>query len=189
MERHAPRDPDARRSFRPGVQRVAFFVSDEFGENDDARFFALDPTRWGQSGVDRVRGAARWYAERDILTFGMVNIYGGGRCPSVWNLPACVALATGGAYIPMETARNEEVASAMSRIVDAIAGATSEFTLARPPVSSTLQVMVDRALVPRSNGTGFDWDDSARAIVFRGATHRPRGGQTVRAAYLHWGDR
>ena len=33
---------------------------------------------------------------------------------------------------------------------------------------------------------GFDYDDSARTILFRGNTYRPRRGQAVRAAYFRW---
>lgn len=189
MERRAAGDPDARRSFRRGAQKVAFFVTDETGENDDGRFFARDPMMWGPTGADHVRNAARWYTDRDFLTFGMANIFTLTPCPAVQNFAACVVLGSGGAYIPLNTALDAEVSSALSRIVDATAGAASEFLLTRPPVSSTLRVAVDQVLAPRSRADGFDWDQDARAIVFRGATYRPRRGQAVRAAYFLWGRR
>jgi hypothetical protein len=189
MERRAPSDPDARRSFRRGAQKVAFFVTDESGENDDGRFFARSPATWGPTGADHVRNAARWYTDRDFLTFGMANIFTRMPCPAVQNFSACVVLGSGGAYIPLDTALDAEVSSALSRIVDATAGAASEFSLTRPPVSSTLRVAVDQVLAPRSRADGFDWDQDARAIVFRGATYRPRRGQAVRAAYFLWGRR
>lgn len=189
MERRAPADPTARRSFRRDAQKVAFFVTDESGENDDGRFFARAPAQWGATGPDRVRGAARWYVDRDFLTFGMANIFTRTPCPNVQNFAACVVLGSGGAYIPLDTALDAEVSSALSRIVDATAGAASEFGLTRPPLSATLRVAVEQSLVPRSRADGFDWDQDARAIVFRGTTYRPRRGQAVRAAYFLWGRR
>lgn len=186
MDRRAPTDPTARRSFRPGATRAAFFVTDESGTNDDSRFFALDAARWGATGPDRVRGATRWYADRAFLTFAMANLFSRNACPSVENFVACAAVGNGGAYIPLNTALDAEVASALSRIVDAVAGAASEFTVDRQPVSSTLRVAVDDRLAPRSRADGFDWNQDARTIVFRGNTYRPRRGQVVRSAYFFW---
>jgi hypothetical protein len=189
MERRAATDPAAARSFRRDAQKVVFFVTDEVGENDDGRFFARTPDRWGATGPARVVGAARWYLERGFLTFGMTNIFNRNPCPDVQNFPACVALLGGGAYIPLATALDAEVSSGLSRIVDATAGAASEFGLSRPPVSATLRVAVEQTLVPRSRADGFDWNQDARAIVFRGSSFRPRRGQAVRAAYFLWGRR
>ncbi len=186
MDRRAPSDPSSARSFRPGATRAAFFVTDEVGTNDDGRFFSLAPARWGATGPDRVRGVARWYDEHAFLTFGMANLFTRAQCPSVENFVACVVLGNGGAYIPLNTALDAEVSSALSGIVDAVAGASSEFTVDHPPVSSTLRVAVDTRLAPRSRADGFDWNQEAQTLVFRGNTYRPRRGQAVRSAYFWW---
>ena len=70
--------------------------------------------------------------------------------------------------------------------VDAVAGATSQFVLERTPVSSTLQVRVGGRAVPRSRVDGFDYDPAARAVVFYGATYRPRRGTDVVVSYRVW---
>ncbi len=186
MDRRAPADPTSRRSFRPDATRAAFFVTDEIGTNDDGRYFSLSPARWGASGPDRVRNTARWYGEHGFLTFGMANLFTRAQCPTVENFVACVVIGNGGAYIPLDTALDAEVSAALSRIADAVAGASSEFTLDRPPVSSTLRVAVDARLAPRSRADGFDWNQDAQTLVFRGNTYRPRRGQAVRSAYFWW---
>ncbi len=185
MDRRAMDPSDARR-FRERATRVAFFVTDEAGTNDDQRFFALDRVRWGSLREDRVRGVTEYFRERAWLTFAMANLFSRSQCPSTDNFVPCVVTGNGGAYIPLSTALDAEVGAALSRIVDAVAGAASEFVLDRPPLSSTLRVAVDERLVPRSRADGFDYDSEARSIVFRGNTWRPRMGQSVRSAYFFW---
>jgi hypothetical protein len=186
MERRAASDPEARRSFRRDATRAVFFVTDEDGTNEERRFFARDPMQWGATPEARVRTATQWFRQRDMLTFGMANLFRQGPCPAVENLVPCVVTGNGGAYIPLDTALDAEVASALSRIVDTVAGATSEFVLTRPPLSSTLRVAVETRLVPRSRGDGFDWNHDALALIFRGNTYRPRRSQIVRTAYFRW---
>jgi hypothetical protein len=186
LERRMPSDPMARRAFRPGAERVAFFVSDERGNNDDLRYFSTDTARWGATIDARIRGVTGWYRDRGFLTFSISNLFAPRQCPSIENFVPCVVTANGGAFIPLETATDAEVSAALSRIVDAVAGAASEFVLTRPPLSSTLRVRVEETLVPRSRAEGFDYDDPSRAIVFRGGMFRPRRGQAVRAAYFLW---
>ncbi len=186
MDRRAPMDPTSRRSFRPEATRAAFFVTDEIGTNDDGRYFSRDVARWGATGPDRVRAATRWYADHNFLTFGMANLFTRAQCPTVDNFVACVVLGNGGAYIPLNTALDAEVSAALSGIADAVAGASSEFTVDHAPISSTLRVAVDARLAPRSRADGFDWNQEARTLVFRGNTYRPRRGQSVRSAYFWW---
>lgn len=186
MERRTTTDRDDRRRFRNGATRVAFFVTDEAGTNDDARFFVRDRVRWGALDTERVRNVTRWFHDRDFLTFGLVNLFERQPCPRVENFVACVVTGNNGAFIPISTANDAEVSAALSRIVDAVAGAASEFSITRPPISSTLRVRVDETLAPRSRADGFDYDANANTIVFRGGTYRPRRGQTVRSAYFFW---
>lgn len=185
MDRRTSDVTNARR-FRPEASRVAFFVTDEAGTNDDQRFFAHDRVRWGALREDRVRNVTEYFHSHGWLTFAMANVFSRSACPSTDNFVPCVVTGNGGAYIPIATALDQEVSAALSRIVDAVAGASSEFILDRPPLSSTLHVAVDTRLVPRSRSDGFDYDNSARSVVFRGNTFRPRPGQTLRAAYFYW---
>ena len=185
MDRRAA-DPDDRRRFRAGAQRVAFLVTDEAGTNDDQRYFARDLARWGGLRDDRVRAVTRWFGGNGWQTFAMANVFSRSACPSTDNFVPCVVTGNGGAYIPISSATEAEVSAALSRIVDAVAGATSEFLVTVPPISASLRVRVDDALTPRSRSDGFDYDDAARTILFRGTTYRPRRGQAVRAAYFRW---
>jgi len=179
-------DTDDRRRFRAGAQRVAFLVTDEAGTNDDQRYFANDRVRWGALREDRVRSVTRWFGANGWQTFAMANLFSRSSCPSTDNFVPCVVTGNGGAYIPISSATEGEVSAALSRIVDAVAGAASEFQVTVPPISASMRVRVDSALTPRSRADGFDYDDAARTILFRGTTYRPRRGQAVRAAYFRW---
>ena len=178
-------DPDRR--LRDNATTVAFYVTDEPGSNDDSRFFARDTARWGAAYPERLRGMLEFLHARRIRTFGLVADFRSNcASPNVQDFPKCVILGNGGAFIPITTATDAEVMSAMARIVDAVAGATSQFVLERTPVSSTLQVRVGGRAVPRSRVDGFDYDPAARAVVFYGATYRPRRGADVVVSYRVW---
>jgi hypothetical protein len=179
-------DPMSLRRFRDDAQRVAFFVTDESGNNDDSRFFARSPGEWGVTFDARATRLAQWFRDESFLTFGVVNVFERGACPNLSNFVACTITASGGAYLPLATSTDAEVASALSRIVDTVAGAASEFSLDAPAVSSTVQVRVLDRPVPRSRADGFDYDAAARTLIFRGATYRPRRGQRVGIAAFRW---
>ncbi|MDP3278481.1 MAG: hypothetical protein Q8Q09_25045 [Deltaproteobacteria bacterium] len=184
---------------RSGAVQVAFFVTDEPGTNDLSRFFfpsgSTNP-RWGSRAniANVVERAADFYRSRNIVPFGLVPDSGArtsvARCPSEANFPQCVITAAGGAFIPITIGDAREAdrafSSAMTRVIDVVAGAGSEFVLPTIPVSSTLRARVGGALAPRSRLDGFDYEDRARALVFRGARFRPMVGQEVRAAYFTW---
>jgi hypothetical protein len=168
-------------------------VTDEPGtQNDIGRFFGRS-TRWGTTTEQRIANAAAFFRNQNVIPFGMVPDFRtatGRSCPSAENFAQCVILAAGGAFIPIGIADAREAdqafGSAMSRIVDAIAGAASEFVLPTIPVSATLRVRVGGTLVPRSRQDGFDYEDRASALVFRGIRFRPMLGQDVRTAYFVW---
>lgn len=180
-------------TLRNGAVQVAFFVTDEPGtQNDIGRFFGRS-TRWGTTTEQRIANAAAFFRNQNVIPFGMVPDFRtatGRSCPSAENFAQCVILAAGGAFIPIGIADAREAdqafGSAMSRIVDAIAGAASEFVLPTIPVSATLRVRVGGTLVPRSRQDGFDYEDRASALVFRGIRFRPMLGQDVRTAYFVW---
>jgi hypothetical protein len=177
-------DPDRR--LREGARVVAFFVTDEPGSNDD-RAFARTPARWGADYPTRLRTIIDFYRRNEILTFGLI-LDGRTDCavPNVVDLPKCVILGNGGAFIPITTATDAEVSAAMLRIVESVAGATSQFQLERTPLSSTLQVRVDGRPVPRSRHEGFDYDAASRSVLFYGGMYRPRRGSEVVVSYRVW---
>ncbi|MBL8683509.1 MAG: VWA domain-containing protein [Myxococcales bacterium] len=191
---------DARR-FRPAPARfVAFFVTDEPGTNDYNRYFinntdsSLVPARpWaGTAGAAYSLTAQNniidYFRRNNILTFGLLPRTATLACSTapVNELPRCVVEGNGGAVIPIATATDAEVAVAMNRIVDAIAGASSQFRLTSTPITSTLKVSVRGMNVPRSRANGFDYDSASNAIVFYGTTYRPRSGDEVVISYRIW---
>jgi hypothetical protein len=105
--------------------------------------------------------------------------------------------ANGGAYIPLRQitaatpaatrmAFEADVDAAMTRIVDAIAGAASQFRLNRSPITSTIKVRVRGMDVPRNRAEGFDYDAASRSIIFFGARYRPMRGDEVVISYRVW---
>jgi len=177
-------DPD--RTLRPDTQVVTFFVTDEPGTNDDGRFFDNDTARWGTTPEMRIMSATQFYADREVLTFGLVRDFGE-TCPAQRDFPKCTILGNGGAFIPITTATDDEVRIAMDRIVEAVAGAASRFVFSQTPISATIRVRVDGVEVPRSRADGFDYDGASNAIVFRGRTFRPTIGSEVVVSYRVWG--
>ena len=180
-------NPD--RILREGATVVAFLVTDEPGSNDDSRYFGVtaNQARWGTSYAMRLQNVIQWFRENDVKPFGLVEV---STTPcannAVADFPRCAIEGAGGATIPIRTATDMEVNSAMARIVETVAGASSQYRLTRTPISSTLQVTVGGRVVPRSRAQGFDYDPSARTVVFYGSMFRPRVGDPVVISYRVW---
>lgn len=177
---------DPNRTLRPDTQVVTFFVTDEPGTNDDGRYFSNDAARWGTTPEMRIMSATQFYADREVLTFGLVRDFGE-MCPAQRDFPKCTIAGNGGAFIPITTATDDEVRIAMDRIVEAVAGAASRFVFTQTPISATIRVRVDGVDVPRSRADGFDYDGASNSIVFRGRTFRPTIGSEVVVSYRVWG--
>jgi len=186
----------AARRFRPGARIVTFHVTDEPGRNDYIRYFQAnrDPqtmAAWGATyDAATLNNIITYFRRNNILTFGMVPTNAtpcvNGAMANVADLPRCVIEGNGGAVIPITTATAAEVDAAMGRIVDAIAGASSQFRLTATPITSTLKVRVRGMDIPRSRSNGFDYDSAANAVVFYGAMYRPRMGDEVVISYRVW---
>ncbi|MBI2379031.1 MAG: hypothetical protein HYV07_33860 [Deltaproteobacteria bacterium] len=97
-----------------------------------------------------------------------------------------VIAATGGSYYSPCQANPT---ANLQQIVDAVAGAASQFTLSGDPISQSIKVGVTRAgvtnEVPRDKQNGFDYDPVNNAIFFRG-TSRPLAGDRVTVSYRVW---
>ncbi|MDP3279043.1 MAG: hypothetical protein Q8Q09_27870 [Deltaproteobacteria bacterium] len=181
------------RRIRAGAQFVTFHVTDEPGSNDFTRYFSAnrDPQNmmpWGALyNSTSLNNIIDYFRRNSILTFGLLPV-NANRCDiySVADLPRCVVEGNRGAVIPIATATDPEIAAAMSRIVDAIAGASSQFRLTSTPITSTLKVRVRGMDVPRSRSEGFDYDSVSNAVVFYGARFRPARGNEVVLSYRVW---
>jgi hypothetical protein len=103
-----------------------------------------------------------------------------------------VVNATGGAfYSPC----NANPGPALQAIIDAVAGAASQYQLTGDPISSTIRVGIIRLgqggagntdVVPRDRNDGFDYDAASNSIFFRGFTHRPNPDDIVVISYRRW---
>ncbi len=185
--------PDLNRVFRPGARVVAFMVTDEPGSNDWGRWLSTHPPPdgmmpWGATyNAMALANISAYFRRNMILTFGLLPV-SATPCATaaVFDLPRCVVEGNGGAVIPITTATDPEISAAMSRIVDAVAGATSQFRLERTPITATIKVRVRGMDVPRSRNDGFDYDPASRTIFFYGRTFRPNRGDQVVVSYRIW---
>jgi hypothetical protein len=177
--------------FRDGAARVVFWVTDEPGTNDDTRFFARDTARWGATLAERITNIAAFFRMRNIVPYGLVPVQPTMTCAtSAVNMLSCIITAAGGAFVPINSTnvaeRDMAFRAAMNQVVATTAGASSEFSLTQPPISSSIRVRLVDRIVPRSRANGFDYDGVANALVFRGPSFRPRAGDEVRSAYFTW---
>src|SRR5262249_54532543 len=144
---------------------------------------------WGSAyNSTTLQNIVTFFKRNNILTFGLVPV-STRTCsptPNVADLPRCVIEGNNGASINITTALDNEVAAAMDRIVDAVAGATSQFKLVRSPITSTIKVNVRGIDVPRSRSQGFDYDAASKAVIFYGTTYRPQLNDPVIISYRVW---
>jgi hypothetical protein len=143
---------------------------------------------WGAAyNPATLQNIVNYFRRHTILTFGLVpRSTTPCSAAAVADLPRCVVEGNGGAVIPITTATDPEIDAAMTRIVESIAGATSQYVLDRTPITSTLKVRVRGMDVPRSRAEGFDYDGVFRALVFYGDRYRPRMGDEVVVSYRVW---
>jgi hypothetical protein len=190
--RTATGETNPERRLRVGARFVAVFVTDEPGSNDFGWFSrSSDPgtmTAFGTTYNTTTLGNIIAYFRRNsIITYGIVPVSATAcSAAAVADLPRCVIEGNGGGAIPIGRATDADVAAALSRLVDAIGGATSPFRLARAPITSVIRVTVRGVDVPRSRADGFDYDAASQTIVFYGSTYRPRSGDEVVVSYRVW---
>lgn len=183
-------------TFRAGATKVVFAVTDEPGSNDYSRYFqtASDPDTGAAFGTayntTTLANIVNYFKRNNVLLFGYVPVNTTRNCSTTLNvadLPRCVIETSGGAAIPISTTFNQaDVDAGMNRIVDAVAGAASQYKLLRSPITSTIKVNVRNTDVPRSRLDGFDYDPVSKAIVFYGSNFRPQIGDQVYISYRVW---
>jgi hypothetical protein len=182
-------------TYRAGVTKVMFFVTDEPGSNDFGYFStAKNPDTMVAYGATynttSLANVVSYFKSNNVLLFGYVPVNTTRNCTNLLNvadMPRCVIETSGGAAIPIATTFNQaDIDAGMSRIVDAVAGAASQFKLLRSPITSTIKVNVRNQDVPRSRADGFDYDPVSKAIVFYGANFRPAIGDQVYISYRVW---
>lgn len=183
-------------TFRSGATKVVFAVTDEPGSNDFTRYFATakDADTMMPFGTvyntQTLANIANYYKRNNVLLFGYVPVNTTRNCSTTLNvadLPRCVIETSGGAAIPISTTFNQaDIDAGMNRIVDAVAGAASQYKLLRSPITSTIKVNVRNTDVPRSRLDGFDYDPASKAIVFYGTNYRPQIGDQVYISYRVW---
>jgi len=131
-----------------------------------------------------------------ILPQAMATPCTGYACTNGRNEPGLgyteVVNATGGAFY---TPCSSNPGPALQSIVDAVAGAASQYQLTGDPISSTLRVGVIRLgqggsgmvdIIPRDRDDGFDYDAASNSIFFRGFTYRPNPDDIVVISYRNW---
>jgi len=187
-------NPD--QTFRAGVTKVVFAVTDEPGSNDFTRYFAAakDPDTLAPFGnvynAQTLANIVNYYKRNNVLLFGYVPVNTTRNCSTTLNvadLPRCVIETSGGAAIPISTVfKQADIDAGMNRIVDAVAGAASQYKLLLSPITSTIKVNVRNTDVPRSRLDGFDYDPASKAIVFYGSNYRPQIGDQVYISYRIW---
>ena len=179
--------------WRDGVTKVSFFVTDEYN-NDWLRYFATakNPdtnSAWGATySATVLQGIADYFKQNQIMAFGLLPYLSTRECSanSSNDLPRCLVEKLGGAWLDINKAQDVDVQAAMNKLVDAIAGASSQFKLSRTPITSTIKVTIGSRDVPRSRIDGFDYDPASKSVVFFGNNYRPRIGDQVFISYRIW---
>ena len=181
--------------YRNGATKVMFFVTDEPGSNDFGYFStAKNPDTMAAFGAtyntQTLANVVNYFKSNNVLLFGYVPVNTTRNCSTTLNvvdMPRCVIETSGGAAIPISTTFNQaDIDAGMNRIVDAVAGAASQYKLLRSPITSTIKVNVRNTDVPRSRLDGFDYDPASKAIVFYGSNYRPQIGDQVYISYRVW---
>jgi hypothetical protein len=132
-----------------------------------------------------------------VIQVGTPTVCTGYGCGGAMDQPAnepgrgyldVVAQTAGASYSPC----NNTPGQALQAIIDAVAGAASQYTLSGPPISSTIRVGVvpqgatTVTNVPRDRDNGFDYDAASNSIFFRGFNFRPAQGDLVVISYRNW---
>ncbi|MFO0624675.1 MAG: hypothetical protein U0325_03595 [Polyangiales bacterium] len=192
VARAARGETNVDRRIRAGARVFTLGLTDESGSNDYSRYFqngsspdTMQP--WGTPFSATVLGnIAGWFTRNNVRHYGFYP-HRTVRCGTdVFDLPRCVASASGGAYADLPTTTDADTQTSMSQIVDAIAAEVATVRLPAVPVSGVARVTVRGMDVPRSRVDGYDLDPVRRAVLFYGTRYRPAAGEAVRVTFPAW---
>jgi hypothetical protein len=192
LARGARGETNVDRRVRAGARVMTVGLTDESGTNDYGRYFQTGSSPdtmqpWGSPfGVTVLGNIAGWFTRNSVRHFGFYP-HRTVRCGAdVYDLPRCVASASGGAYADLPTTTDADTQTSMALIVDAIAAEVSTTRLPAVPLSGAARVTVRGVDVPRSRVDGYDLDPVRRAVVFYGARYRPAPGESVSVTFPAW---
>jgi len=192
LARGARGETNVDRRIRAGARVMTVGLTDESGSNDYSRYFqngsAPDTMQpWGSPfGATVLGNIAGWFTRNSVRHFGFYP-HRTMRCGvDVFDLPRCVASASGGAYADIATTNDADTQSSMTQMVDAIAAELATTRLPAVPLSGVARVTVRGVDVPRSRVDGYDLDPVRRAVVFYGARYRPAAGESVSVTFPAW---
>jgi hypothetical protein len=101
--------------------------------------------------------------------------------------------AMGGVQGSIRDADQAQLPQTITQILNAVIGSVSPYQLTKPPISSTLKVVMERAAgnleVPRDPTNGFDYDGPSNSITLRGSFLPDAPGREVAVSYRYWVDR
>lgn len=174
---------DSTQRWRIDARRIVIFFTDENDQSvksaavagDTACDASVDPTLLGCSLVNETIELLREkniqaYAITGDLPAGCSSDTGPGMASEAGSAYIRVAFETGGSFASI-------CAPSLGDTVDAIIrsafGAASQYETEEPPLSSTIRVVRNGAIVPRSSTDGWDFDPVNGRILFYGDA-RPR---------------
>ncbi len=138
---------------------VAPYIAD-FTNNDGVAHLIAEPLPW-QSTTCSTGGAEHAYGYYEL-----VNTLGG----------------------QMGSICQDDMGPTLDAIIDAIIGDASPIVLSKYPISLSIAVARDNAVVPRSRDTGWDYRAAANSIIFFNMPFDPANPSDIVVSYRRWAD-
>ncbi len=193
--RHLPRAPSDPRRVRSGAKLLVIIATDEvpnelYGKLPASSYTQCTLPASTQTAVDTAIGPYRDLFQGKVIpeAEAMVHVIGG-----VCNNACGAELAHG--YKELTAAIGgqlfdvcqKNIQGSLLLIFDDIIAASSPFKLSYAPISASLKVAIDGALVQRSQWSGFKYHSGANAIWFSGGV-KLKPGSVVMVSYRRWSE-
>jgi hypothetical protein len=194
IENHTPRSADDALMVRPDAKLAILLVTDEkpeefkddgilssgnnepTAEQHDAMMIALTPYREALAAEDAVMHViAEPLPFTDTVCSGPGAEHGFGYYE--------LATESGGQIADI---CQENLGATLDVMLDAIVGDASPIELEYVPISSSITVMRDLVVVPRSRELGWDYRGSSNTIVFYGMPVDPAHPANITIGYRRW---